>query len=54
MVDEDYLTAQEIALGSDDFRREFGTEFIAGGAAFMTMEQAARQAEQRMWGGAEK
>jgi phage terminase large subunit-like protein len=35
MVDASYLTAQEIALGADDYRREFGAEFIAGGSAFL-------------------
>jgi hypothetical protein len=42
MVDADYLAAQEAALGSDDFRREFGAEFIAGGASFI---EAARVRE---------
>jgi hypothetical protein len=35
LIDADYLAAQEAALGTDDFRREFGAEFIAGGAAFI-------------------
>lgn len=39
MVDGDYLAAQEAALGFDDFRREFGAEFVAGGSSFI---EAAR------------
>jgi hypothetical protein len=34
LIAADYLAAQEAALGFDDFRREFGAEFIAGGASF--------------------
>ena len=35
MIDETYLAEQEAVLGHDDFRREFGAEFIAGGASFI-------------------
>ena len=35
MIDGDYLAAQEAALGYDDFRREFGAEFLAGGMSFI-------------------
>jgi hypothetical protein len=35
MIDAVYLDGQEAALGYDDFRREFGAEFIAGGASFL-------------------
>jgi hypothetical protein len=38
-VDADYLHAQEVALGADDFRREFGAEFIAGGASFIDVDR---------------
>ena len=34
-VDKTYLEEQEAVLGHDDFRREFGAEFIAGGASFI-------------------
>lgn len=35
LIDPSYLQAQEVALGYDDFRREFGAEFTGGGAAFI-------------------
>jgi hypothetical protein len=35
LIDRDYLAAEEVALGHDDFRREFGAEFLAGGASFI-------------------
>ena len=35
MIDADYLAGQEAVLGYDDFRREFGAEFLAGGASFI-------------------
>lgn len=39
MIDADFLAAEEAALGPDDFRREFGAEFIAGGGAFFDSEE---------------
>ncbi len=39
LVDQDFLAAEEAALGPDDFRREFGAEFIAGGGAFFDEEE---------------
>ena len=39
MIDAAYLAAQEAALGYDDFRREFGAEFVAGGASFLEAER---------------
>jgi hypothetical protein len=42
MIDAGYLAGQETALGGDDFRREFGAEFLLGGAAFI---EAGRLAE---------
>jgi hypothetical protein len=37
-VDRAWLAQQEAALGPDDFRREFGAEFVAGGAGFFEPE----------------
>jgi hypothetical protein len=37
-VDREWLAQQEAALGADDYRREFGAEFIAGGAGFFDTE----------------
>ncbi len=34
-VDKTYLEEQEAVLGHDDFMREFGAEFIAGGASYI-------------------
>ena len=39
MIDADFLAAEEAALGPDNFRREFGAEFIAGGGAFFDSEE---------------
>jgi hypothetical protein len=35
LIDASYLAAQEAALGSDDYRREFGAQFVGGGSSFM-------------------
>jgi phage terminase large subunit-like protein len=35
LVDPTFLEGQEVALGEDDYAREFGAEFIAGGASFL-------------------
>lgn len=37
-VDRQWLAQQEAALGPDDFKREYGAEFIAGGAGFFDPE----------------
>jgi hypothetical protein len=34
-VSAEFLAGQEVALGSDDFRREYEAEFLAGGASFI-------------------
>src|SRR5436309_9488936 len=39
MIDPEFLAAEEAALGPDDFRREFGAEFIAGGGQFFDSEE---------------
>ncbi len=38
-IDEEFLRAQEVALGPDDFRREYLAEFLSGGAAFIENEK---------------
>jgi phage terminase large subunit-like protein len=38
-VTDDYLRAQELALGADDFRREFEGVFLSGGAAFIEADR---------------
>jgi hypothetical protein len=37
-VDRGWLAQQELALGPDDFKREYGAEFVAGGASFFAPE----------------
>jgi phage terminase large subunit-like protein len=46
-VDEAYLEAQRVALGTDDFAREFGAEFVSGGASFI--EESAIRACVAEW-----
>jgi len=38
-VTESFLESQELALGSDDYRREYEAVFLAGGASFMEGER---------------
>src|SRR5207245_1446798 len=47
MIDAEYLVAQEVALGADDYRREFGAEFVAGGVAFIDPERLREVVEDR-------
>jgi len=41
LIDREFLRGQEAALGSDDYRREYGAEFLAGGASFLEVDRLA-------------
>jgi hypothetical protein len=41
LIDAAFLQAQEVALGSDDFRQEYEAEFLSGGAAFFEADRLA-------------
>jgi hypothetical protein len=47
LLDRAFLEGQRIVLGDEDFRREYGAEFVAGGSSFIESDRLAEVVSDR-------